>query len=57
MAEGRITIATTVDHIRPKARGGTDATSNLQACCDRHQRMKAAREGAEGSRLAGLAAR
>ena len=30
-AEGRITPANEVDHIVPKARGGTDAYDNLQA--------------------------
>lgn len=30
-ADGRTTVATEVDHILPKAKGGTDAMSNLQA--------------------------
>ena len=30
---GRVTIAQAVDHIKPKAKGGTDAESNLQAIC------------------------
>jgi 5-methylcytosine-specific restriction protein A len=55
LTQGKHTRATTVDHIRPKARGGTDARSNLCGCCDQHQRTKAAREGAQGYRLAALA--
>ena len=31
---GRVTAARAVDHIRPKAKGGTDAPDNLQAICD-----------------------
>ncbi len=34
MARGRPTPATQVDHIVPKARGGTDDPSNLQAICE-----------------------
>ena len=30
-AEGRVSVATHVDHIKPKAQGGTDALENLQA--------------------------
>lgn len=30
---GRITLAQAVDHIVPKARGGTDALENLQSIC------------------------
>lgn len=30
---GRVTLAAMVDHITPKARGGTDAEENLQAIC------------------------
>jgi len=29
----RVTAATQVDHITPKAKGGTDAESNLQSIC------------------------
>jgi 5-methylcytosine-specific restriction enzyme A len=32
--EGRITPATAVDHIVPKAKGGTDDLDNLEATCD-----------------------
>jgi 5-methylcytosine-specific restriction protein A len=31
---GRISRATSVDHIRPKANGGTDDDSNLRSICD-----------------------
>lgn len=30
---GRVTSATQVDHIKPKAKGGTDDEGNLQAIC------------------------
>jgi 5-methylcytosine-specific restriction endonuclease McrA len=32
-ARGRVTAATAVDHIRPRARGGTDDRENLQPIC------------------------
>ena len=32
-ANGRIVPATQVDHIKPKAKGGTDEAGNLQAIC------------------------
>ena len=40
----------TVDHIRPKARGGSDARSNLQALCNSCRKIKDARDAAEGKR-------
>ncbi len=33
----------TVDHITPKARGGTDAVDNLRTLCRRHNSAKGAR--------------
>lgn len=33
MAKGRPTQATEVDHIKPKAKGGTDEPRNLRAIC------------------------
>lgn len=30
---GRVTAATEVDHVTPKAKGGTDEMANLQAIC------------------------
>ena len=45
--EGRITTATQVDHITPKAKGGGDEDGNLQAICDAHHAEKSAREAAE----------
>ncbi len=33
-------LATDVDHIVPKARGGTDDWDNLQALCHRHHSIK-----------------
>ena len=32
--KGRVTQANAVDHIKPKAKGGTDDTENLEAICD-----------------------
>lgn len=42
---GRVTQAKQVDHIIPKAQGGTDADINLQAICVDCHRAKTAREG------------
>lgn len=48
----RVTVATQVDHIIPKAAGGTDDESNLQAICVPCHAEKTAREsqnpGGEG---------
>lgn len=33
-------LATDADHMLPKAQGGTDAWSNLQALCHRHHSIK-----------------
>lgn len=40
LAKGRPTPATQVDHITPKARGGTDDPSNLRAICDECHTVK-----------------
>ena len=52
-AAGRLTLATQVDHIVPKAEGGTDEEDNLQAICapchDAKSRTEATR-GRNGSR-------
>ena len=45
--EGRAEVAAAVDHITPKASGGTDDLSNLQALCDDHHKAKTAKEAAE----------
>lgn len=47
-AQGRLTVATEVDHITPKAHGGTDAMSNLRAICTPCHRTKTAREAGPG---------
>lgn len=46
--QGRVTPARTVDHITPKAKGGTDDDANLQAICDECHKAKTAAEGREG---------
>jgi 5-methylcytosine-specific restriction enzyme A len=45
--EGRVTIATEVDHVMPKAKGGTDDPENLQAICKSCHSAKSEREAAE----------
>jgi 5-methylcytosine-specific restriction protein A len=46
---GTITLATTVDHILAKAKGGTDAWENLQALCHScHSRKTAIEDGRWG---------
>lgn len=50
-AGGRITPATAVDHIVPKAAGGTDVESNLQAICKACHDAKTAREAVKGRGL------
>ena len=47
LAEGRPTPARQVDHIIPKAKGGTDDLTNLQGICPEHHRAKTERETAE----------
>ncbi|MFE3839467.1 HNH endonuclease [Pseudogemmobacter sonorensis] len=47
LKEGRITPAHTVDHITPKAQGGTDNPGNLQAICVPCHTAKTEREAAE----------
>lgn len=41
---GRVTLATEVDHIVPKAKGGTDAWDNLQPLCSDCHREKTNKE-------------
>lgn len=41
---GRVTAAKQVDHVVPKAQGGTDAESNLEAICVSCHKAKTARE-------------
>jgi 5-methylcytosine-specific restriction protein A len=42
--------ATTVDHIQPRAFGGSDSRANLQPLCDRCHRAKTQRESHDGMR-------
>lgn len=42
--QGRTTAASCVDHIRPRAQGGTDDMSNLSSLCDPCHRTKTALE-------------
>lgn len=41
---GRVTVATQVDHIKPKAAGGTDDEDNLQSICKPCHDVKTQRE-------------
>lgn len=43
-AEGKATMATTVDHIVPKAKDGTDDEGNLRSLCDEHHKAKTAED-------------
>lgn len=45
LREGRYTHATDVDHITPKACGGTDDLGNLQSLCQACHKTKTAQEG------------
>lgn len=45
LREGRLTPARTVDHIKPKAEGGTDEPENLRAICHEHHAAKTTQEG------------
>lgn len=47
-AVGKLTPATEVDHITPKAHGGTDHPDNLRAICGPCHRAKTAREWTAG---------
>lgn len=38
------TVANQVDHITPKAKGGTDSADNLEAICDPCHKAKTARD-------------
>ena len=42
--DGRVTLATEVDHILPLCKGGTDAPENLDSLCAEHHRAKTARD-------------
>lgn len=53
LAVERISAAQAVDHIVPKAMGGTDDLDNLQAICDPCHRLKTAREGRGGQKSRG----
>lgn len=44
MAEGKVVDATEVDHIVPKALGGTDGPANLQSLCKTHHSAKSLEE-------------
>jgi len=49
LRNGRATPAREVDHIKPKAKGGTDDMANLQAICSPCHREKSQRD--EGKRV------
>lgn len=49
---GRATVAREVDHITPKAEGGTDADQNLQAICPDCHKAKTAEESRRARGLA-----
>lgn len=47
LTTGRPTLATEVDHVTPKAKGGTDDDENLQAICHDCHVVKTEAEAAE----------
>lgn len=47
MKKGRVTPARTVNHIKPKAQGGTDDPDNLESICDPCHAEETARQSAE----------
>lgn len=52
---GNVTVATEVDHVLPKAKGGTDDLKNLQSICSACHRAKTLRdEGRKAARIVGL---
>ncbi|WKB52300.1 HNH endonuclease [Eleftheria terrae] len=48
LAEGIVHSGTDVDHIVPKAEGGTDALSNLRCICRARHQAKTGRDAARG---------
>jgi 5-methylcytosine-specific restriction enzyme A len=48
LGHGRTAAATDVDHVVPKARGGTDARSNLQGLCSPCHKAKTVADRAAG---------
>lgn len=50
--EGRVVVATEVDHIVPRAQGGSDALTNLQALCKSCHSRKTLSEGRVGQKVA-----
>ncbi len=53
LAAGNITSAREVDHVTPKAEGGTEDLANLQAICKPCHQAKTAKEAARGIGAAG----
>ena len=49
-ATGAVTLADEVDHIVPRAEGGTDDESNLQAINREHHKLKTIAEQRRGAR-------
>lgn len=45
---GRVTLATEVDHVVPRAEGGSDDETNLQAICAECHKAKTVAEAARG---------
>lgn len=48
--EGRVTVGNIVDHIKPKAKGGTDEPTNLQTLCQQHHDDKSLRDVGKSAR-------
>ena len=53
LSDGKVTVATEVDHVLPKARGGADDPKNLQSICRACHKAKTLRdEGRKAARAA-----
>lgn len=51
LRQGRPTPAKAVDHILPKAKGGTDDPGNLEATCDECHKAKTQAEAMDDKRV------
>lgn len=51
LRNGRVALATHVDHIIPKSRGGSDDPGNLQSLCVACHKSKTAHEGRGGAKV------
>jgi 5-methylcytosine-specific restriction protein A len=48
--KGKVTAGNQVDHIKPKAKGGTDAEGNLECICEACHKAKTAQDNGKAYR-------